>query len=424
MGKNIKILVIYDSWLHPFHTNRSANIIIYELIKGLSDQPGFEIGFIKVDDRPEREISDEEKNGIKGLEENGVNVLKPIYLLKPSRRSRLLQFFQPQLRDVYPSIVHRPKIEKEIQKFAPDMLFIPLSEWLTALAAEIKIPKFAYYGNPDPKVALARIDFACHHGDMSRLKFSAIKKIIKSFEKIHLRAMGKYDIFGDVAANDAQYYIDNGHPNAFYIQHIWLDRFGPSWREKRKILEKESSAMIVGSIGKLNATANSRGIEILGRDLLPELKRKLKGKNYEIHIFGGEKLHPSLEKYFKTPEVKIRGWVPDIDKEMLASKVFLCLNNASDYKVGHTRYLHAWSLGCCVIAHADSALSMPEIKHRENALLGRNPAEIADLIVEALANPDLRLKIGEGGYQTFKNYFTADKVVPKIAEKIRTFFKI
>ena len=113
-----------------------------------------------------------------------------------------------------------------------------------------------------------------------------------------------------------------------------------------------------------------------------------------------------------------RGFIPDIDEALLSAPVFLCLNNATPFKVGHTRYLHAWTLGSCVIAHRDAALSMPEIVHGRNALLGSNPEEIAELIILAARDFALRRQIGEGGWKTYDTHFRADAVACDIARKL------
>jgi hypothetical protein len=118
------------------------------------------------------------------------------------------------------------------------------------------------------------------------------------------------------------------------------------------------------------------------------------------------------------PEIRIRGFVDDIDREISAAALFLCLNNASIYKVGHTRYLHAFSLGAPVLAHADASLSMPEIRHGENALLGDSIAAIAALAAEAIGDAALRRRIGSAGYDTFNDVFTADKVAPTIGQRL------
>jgi len=427
MDKKIKILILSNLWPSFYHTSRAANIVIFELIKGFCLEEGIETGFLKLNHPKEfKDISVKEKEGIEALKRIGLKVLEPLSLPALSSASKLrkvFKFFKPEPEDFYPEIRYQKIIEEKILDFSSDIIFIPWSEWITSACAGIKIPKFAYYGNPDPKVGLYRLLFSYKHCQVGLLKFLLLKKLFKNFEKIHNETIQKYEILGNVAANDAEYYIKNGHPNAFYIQNIWINRFGEAWREKRKELEKEKPAVIVGSIGKLDGTANQYGLEILGRYFLPELKKRMKPGSYEVHIFGAGKILPSLEKYFRVAEVKIRGFVEDIDNEILSAPVFLCLNNASPYKVGHTRYLHAWSLGACVVAHQDSSLSMPEIIHGKNALLGKDIEEIADLVVKAISDRNLREKIGRGGYQTFKEKFTTEKVTPKIISKIREFFK-
>jgi glycosyltransferase involved in cell wall biosynthesis len=220
-----------------------------------------------------------------------------------------------------------------------------------------------------------------------------------------------------VAANDAEYYASKGHPNAFYIRSVWIDRFPDgAWRAHRR--DKERGDTIIANVGKLPGTANTLGLEILGRDVLPRLRERVGDGAYRVRLLGAGSLRRDLEPYFQRPEVEFAGFVPDIDDAMLQAGVFLCVNNASRYKVGHTRYLHAWSLGGCVVAHRDAALSMPEIRHDENALLGNDASEIADLVARAMSDAPLRRRLGEAGYQTFVNLFTAPTVARSIIERI------
>jgi hypothetical protein len=242
-------------------------------------------------------------------------------------------------------------------------------------------------------------------------------------ERFHLLIMKRYDYLGDVAANDADYYRQHGHPNAFYVRNVWLDRFGESWRRQRAS-ERTDPFVIVGSVGKLDGTANTHGLEILGRDVVPELRRAMGGQAFEVHVCGAGTLNPGVADCLKAPEVRMRGFVDDIDGEMTTAPVFMCLNNASRYKVGHTRYLHAWSLGACVIGHRDAALSMPEMVSGENCLLGASAAEIADMTRAVAADPALRRRLGEGGYRTFRDKFTAPPVIADLWSHIQQIEKV
>lgn len=424
MIQNIRLLILSDIWPFPEHGAGAANVITYELIRALSQQEELSVGFLRVGRwDSQAEPNKLEQQGLDKLRQAGVAILPSVILPKPKKpRPKWIKVISPQISDFYPEITDCQTIERAFKNFSPRMLFIPLCEWLTAVCSPMAMAKFAYYGNPDPKCALSRINFDHNHKLINSLKYYFLRQMIAGFEKEHSRQMKKYEILGNVAANDVSFYQQNGHPNAFYIQNVWIDRFGSSWPEKRRELEKKEPAVIIGSIGNLNATANRYGLEYLGQQILPRLRDILKDRAYEVHILGPDKLSPFLNKLLTVPEVKIRGYVDDIDQEILMSQVFLSLNNATPYKVCHTRVLHAWSLGSCVVAHQDSRLSMPEILDGKNALLGSNPAEIADKIAGALFDPLLRQKIGEQGYQTFKTFFTAEKVAPKIIERIKNYF--
>lgn len=414
----MRILAINPLWPRPSHGTQSVNVVVFKLITELAKQKNIEVNFLKINrssDPPEAE-EEESKNALRSF---GVRVLDPIILPPIPRRSNWRRFFLPKLIDFYPEKAFSHLVVSKIMESKPDVLFIPWSEWLTALCEKIPVAKFAYYGNPDAKSALAMTKFNFDHGQDTFFTFFLKRTMYRNLERLHIQEMRNYEILGDVAANDAAYYVHHGHPNAFYIQNLWIDRFGDEWREKRKLLEKKSPAIIVGNIGRLGATANTYGLELLGRDILPQLHRTLKDIPYEVHLFGAGDPHPAVVKNLRRPEVRFRGFVQDIDSELLASNVFLCMNNGSAYKVGHTRYLHAWSLGCCVVAHKDAALSMPEIVHGKNALLGETPQAIAGLVKKAVEDSVLRMKIGEGGYETFKRYFTAERVAPKIIEAIK-----
>lgn len=413
MNPKLRILVVNSIWPTSAHSTGAANIISFELLRGLAHEPNIEVAFLKVSHGQEAEKAGDEKAAIQGLKEHYIEVLSPLVL--PERLTQKRPSWQralfPKITDFYPDVAATGLVNERIAKFAPDFVFIPLSESATALCSEADVVKFAYYSNPDPKQAFALAAFNYRNGTSSALKYFFQRRIFRQLEKFHLSIMNKYEILANVAENDAQYYQQKCRSDAFYIQNLWIDRV-PDWAGKRK----EEPGKIIASIGRLDGTANSHGLGVLGRDLLPELAKTLPGTAYEIHILGGGTMHPALRKYFNRPEVRLRGYVDDIDAEFLSAPVFLSTNNASSYKVVHTRYLHAWSLGTCIVAHRDSALSMPELVHKKNALLGNDIPEMAALVKHALKNPSLRASLAHQGYLDFKNMHTAEVVAPKIIQ--------
>ena len=97
---------------------------------------------------------------------------------------------------------------------------------------------------------------------------------------------------------------------------------------------------------------------------------------------------------------------------------FLVANNSDRFKVGHTRFLHAWSLGAAVVGFADSALAMPEIAHGQNALLGQTPAELARHIVDLAADTAMRRRLGRSGADMVTGPFAPQRVTAQIASDI------
>jgi len=415
----VRILVLSNLLPHPAHSVRAANVVIFELVRALAKQPDAVCGFVNVRMDADPLPTEQEDLGLAALAECGVNVLAPVLLPSPTDTRRTLKrLLDSRIEDFYPQIRHADKVWSAVSSFVPDVILVPWSEWLTAVCADLPVAKFAYYGNPDAKSAKARLKFARSHGEVSPLETLVRWGDIRSLSRLHLRQMRKYEMLGDVAANDAEYYTRHGHPNAFYVRNLWIDRSLGAWRKARQ--EREKSGVIIGNIGKLGGTGNTLGLELLGRDLLPLLRKRLEGRKYHVRILGAGTLHPAVMRFMRTPEVDVAGFVPDIDEAMIEAGVLLCLNNASHFKVGQTRYLHAWSLGMCVVAHRDCALSMPEIRHNENALLGESMEEIADLLAIALSDMELRRRLGEAGYQTFLAKFTADSVAGSIVGRIRS----
>lgn len=398
------ILFVNPIWPHPAHSVRSANVVIFELIVALL-RMGRQVSFLHVSlpgGSPRRD-SDEER-GVAKMEALGVKVLEPFALDRPLRDGR------PHASDV-------SRANALVAASGPDVVLVPWTNWPTILFAQAPAVGFAYYGNPDPKVLRARAEFELANAG-SRWTYAKSRVRARLMEKHHLSDLSHYELLGNVAANDAHWYAEKGHPNAFYIHNLWVDRMEGTWRERRAATERMDPLVIVGNVGKLDATGNTQGLALLAREIAPRLDDRLGEGAYEIHLFGAGRPHPAVAPFLQRPGIVQRGFVDDIDAELMAAPIFLCLNNATPFKVCHTRYLHAWSLGSCVVAHRDAALSIPEMVSGQNCLLGADMDEVADLVHEAAKDHALRQRIGEAGYETFREHFTAQSVAAEIIRRL------
>ena len=122
-----------------------------------------------------------------------------------------------------------------------------------------------------------------------------------------------------------------------------------------------------------------------------------------------------------------RGWVKDLDEEVLSSDIFLICHNSiyknrsiksknGEWQMGgcHTRFLYAWSIGCPIVTHSMNKKFMPELEHNYNVLMGDNEEEIANHISNLYKDINLRKKLILNGNLTLMKYFTPQVVVKKL----------
>lgn len=367
-----------------------------------------------------------------------VKFLEPIFLdeLQP-RRGRIgggfarfvtLVLTLPGLRRwinrrLFPAKRATPYVRRAVAGERPDIVLTIWSwESLAATYSIRDVPKFMYYGNPDHKPMEARLRHPeLFDMDVTRLtgwmRYRYLKLLNAARELQHLRMMRCCEVVANNSMVDAIYYRDRGHPRSIYLHNMWPDMLSPASHSEATVPPK--TFRIVGSVGNLGATGNTFGLHFIGRYVAPGLEARVGKENFSIDIYGGGRPTHKVATTLQHPAIRLRGWVDNLNSEIKSSHVFLVLTNVDGFVVGNTRILLAWSLGACIVAHADSALSMPEVRHGENALLGRTPDEINDLIVEAASDPALRQRIGAGGRAAFQQYYRSDIVVPKMLEEMQ-----
>ncbi len=328
------------------------------------------------------------------------------------------------LRRMFPASGLGQAVERRVRE-AGVQAIVSIWSW-EALAATYHIsgvPKFVYYGNPDHLPMQARL----RHPDLFNLPTASLKdRLWLWFERIrnerrkrlNIRMMNACEVTANNSRLDAEFYRDHGHPHSIYLQNMWptVDRTPRPVSPDQQL----RPIKIIGSVGNLGATGNTFALTYLGRELLPRLAARFKQRPFEIHLLGKGTPSAASAAALKDPRVKIRGWVEDINEEFRSAASFLVLTNVNaDFLVGNTRILLAWALGTCVIMHENSRLAMPEIEHGINALLGKTPDELADVIVAAVDDEALRERIGQGGQRTFETYYRSDVVVPKMFDLVQ-----
>lgn len=405
------------------HTVRAPTVVVREALTSLRAL-GHEVDFQPLlgpgrDPRP----TAEEKASIEWAGRLGIRMLSTLQAPPASdaqggSRELLRLALARDPAHAFPACKLTEQMAERVATSDADAVFNLWSSAALAACSAVDRPVFAYYGNPDHKPTAARLKYASLFGTPARglrprLYLALRRAANRATKRANIALMRTATWATNVCAVDAQLFADHGHPNAFYIQNMW-PRPGLV-----NHLEAEPNK-IVGNIGGLYATGNTFGLSFLGREVLPALDRRL-GRDFSIHLYGAGELLPSVAAGLRHPGVHQRGWVEDIDGELASAKVFLLLNNNNlDFIVGHTRILHAWSLGSCLVAHANNALAMPEIVHGENALLGESGEEIAELVATALEDEELRQRIVAGGRETFERLFLPDVVMNRVVQHLES----
>lgn len=400
-------------------------MVAHSIVTELAASGEFDISYACVVANP-IEVPTQAEPELKRLREAGVRFLEPLLLKQPpplrERPLDLLKafFFRPEsiLFGYGAGDALRERAEREVDA----VLSIWTEVGLNA-ASDVGTLRFAYHGNPDHKVfdaqyEVMRLVGAEPRGLRATVDWLRRKLLRNLLERAHLKMLRRYTFVADVAINDAAYYASKG-VNAFYLANMWPMSPPPDWRLQRDGLEVANPGKIVGSVGNLSSTGNSLGFVTLSKEVLPALERILPHNSFKIHIFGGREPKQFLKSILSHPAIIVRGFVEDLNSEIISAPVFLVSNNHHDFKVGHTRFLHAWSLGACVVAFNDCRESMPEIEHGRNALLGKTAEEVAVLVAQALSDCELRRRIGHGGIHTLQQYFSPATITRTLIRRMQ-----
>ncbi|MFN3399042.1 MAG: glycosyltransferase [Ferrovibrio sp.] len=277
----------------------------------------------------------------------------------------------------------------------------------------LQTPVFGYLARPPQEAGLARI-----RERKPGLRRSMDLMRLRAQMRRHFDRLQRLRGAGNICALDSRQYAARGVACS-YIPNSWEDPVGAGWLARREDAEAgRDRPHILGNIGALDATGNSFGMQYLGAAVLPRLTAIAGDRDWVISICGTRRLTPAVAQVLQHPRVVVKGFVADIDGEMLSSAIFLLLNNAGPYTGGYTRVIYAFATGACLIAHANLAASMPELRHGENCLLADTPDGIAAEIDTALRDPALRRRLGAAARQTYENCYAPGQVARQLVRMI------
>ncbi len=420
----------------------AVNIVLYELLAGLlacGAKLSLQIIFNKW--RTVNALSEEEIEELRNLETLGVRILPTMYpqdylRTQPSggvaaKAAKLSRFLagRVRVRDVYPVTRVQDEMAARLRQFGPEaILTIWSPEGVAATYGFHEVPRVAYHGDIEFGPAMARMaDPELFRTESQADPESVWKRSVRRlrdrlwlahFEQAHVRLMGDLDVIANVTATNIQYYRDHGHPRSIYVRNTWSDPAEHGGVMASAVPVDRLPVKIVGHVGYLNRTGSTYGLKYLG-ELMPVLDQVMEGIPYEVHVIGGGEPVPAVKHLLQHPRIVRPGFIEDLDKELNTASVFLFLNNAGRHLAAYTRHVVAWSMSHCLVVHANSVKTIPEIAHMQNTLVGETPSEIAQLIRRAATEAELNAAIRRGGRKTYEELFKPQVVAKALYEEIQ-----
>jgi hypothetical protein len=326
----------------------------------------------------------------------------------------LRKAYLPKASDDFPRFSDPSASARSIAAGGAEAAILFWDSWLEQLVAALKpLPVVGYLAKPRTASSLSAAESSPATG-FAGAKQKVLVRILRNQEARHLERLRGLGAATNICALDAKYYSEHG-VRCDYLPNTWPDAFGPDWRARRERAEAERGKVaVLANIGSVNGTGNLFGLRYLAGQVMPALGAAASSR-MEISVCGGGRMQAPLAESLAAQGVLVRGFVDDIDGEVLSNRVFLLLNNAGPYTGGYTRVVYAFSSGACLVAHRRLAESMPEVEHGKNALLGSTPQEIAALLERAAGDVQLVRKLGEGARETYERVYRPATVAGALA---------
>jgi glycosyltransferase involved in cell wall biosynthesis len=442
----VRILVIGSDVPFRRHTERGVtaiNIVSFELMKAFVNQ-GHQL-LLQIIFNSFRQIAGlqtAEAKELTHLQESRVTVLPPIYpreYLKSQSQSRVRRILQcgrriilPRFEDYYPTAYLGTRLCQTITSSKVDgVLVIWSPEGLAATHYCRGVPRISYQGDIDFVPNDARLKDQALFAPRSKLPAQRVLRTLSAWrqkisltqsKKIFVELMNRVDVIANVTASNVDFYKNFQHPRSIYVGNTWSD--SRDGRDELPVLNLPPQTLnhpikIIGHIGHVHTTGSTYGLKFLLADVVPLLQQEMNGLDYQIHIIGDGELPPTFKALIEQNRIIRRGFVPDLDSELVSSDMLLLLNNANPYyNSAFTRHIVAWSMGLCLVVHSNSIKAIPEIRNMENALVGTTPEEIAQLIYRAATDRALNQRMRVGGRATFEKYFAPSVIAARLAQEL------
>lgn len=165
-------------------------------------------------------------------------------------------------------------------------------------------------------------------------------------------------------------------------------------------------------LGGIGGIATLTGLRWFADRVYPLLEPALIRGDFEVHLVGRGELGPVLERKLK--HVVRRGYVERIEDVFAEATAVLV---PTPITLGfRTRIVDAFRHGVTVVAHAANGVGMPELHHRENALVAKSPQAFAAAVHSLAEDASLGRHLGEVAVTQFREGMSSALVAKRILE--------
>ena len=342
------------------------------------------------------------------------NLLKN-FLINP------LNFFFPKKNLIFPSYDLENNVISDLKIDKPDVIFI--YHWIAAAPVlNSKIPKLLITGDlihmPFETRMLHRKKLGLDRKfNLSFLvKFTGVFWLGFHLRKQMIKMLNKADDGGSFGWHDANWLKKNGAAKSKYFKTSLVDT-NPKFNIDKYDFTNKKKFKIITALSNLESTSTLSGMVFLFEEVLHKLKFLIGEKNFEIHVIGKGNLPDSIKEYQKDENIIMRGYVEDINKEFDSADVVLI--PTAVFLGFRCRILNAFAQGACTIIHYNDAINQPEIKNKENCLVGKDGEEVSNLVYEAYKDVELRKKIRIKARNLYLNNFSPEISTPIILNKLK-----
>lgn len=391
-----RVFGIFESL--PSLGHGGGGVTSYAIVRSLQRE-GHQVAAFVLPTAPRGGTLSNDEADLRMLRDKGVEVLWPVIAAPP-------QPLDQAKMGAYVQAESRRLLTEACRAFGGEAAFAYHWPAVKAMVeARLGLPTVGLVGDPYHLPILIRRRFNARYAsdeERAGLELSPAQEeaYIQQALRDQIAALNACDAAGAFAAHHAAMLAENG-ARCRYVRTPVPDPL----KNGRPPVDHPARFKIM-HIGHLRGIATLTGVELLAKQVLPDLTRRLTPDGFELHVVGGyhETLPADLKQALSHPAVVFRGQISPPDDEFLSSHV-LIVPTPVDLGI-RVRILTAFSYGCAVVAHAANAQGIPELEHGVNCLLAEDGATLAKHCAELAENPELRRKIAEGGRATFERCFS------------------